>query len=145
MAIKLKTATLVEEFEYVSLLDDALDGDAEDFADKFKVHRETGTMPPLKDGKKPTVWILRPVTGVRLQSMIDGVLEEHGRKAFYLTLAAAGLKGVKGVTNEKGKPFKLQFDRSSGYEMVCDEHLDLIGLDVLQELGMVLYTHKSPS
>lgn len=145
MAIKL-TATLVEPFSYISLQDDAIDGDHEDFAEEFRKYREgTIAMPPLKDGKEPTVWTLKPVTSSRLKAMLDGIRNEHGQAAWLVATAAAGIKGVEGIQDESGKPFKLKFDRSDGYEIVCEEHLDMIGATVLNELGMAIVTHNSPS
>jgi hypothetical protein len=145
MAIKLQ-ATLVEDFSYISLHDDAIDGDADDFAEEFRKYREgTRPMPPLKEGAEPTVWTLKPIASAKLRAALDGVRAEHGQAAWALATAAAGIKGVEGVKGEDGKPLKLQFARQDGFHVLADASLDLIGVAILHEIGMVLLTHNSPS
>lgn len=146
MGIKLQSATLVDEFEYISLHDSAMDTEAEEFAEKFAKYREgTTDAPPLKDGETPAVWTLKPITDARLKAMLDGVREEHGQAAWAVAVAAAGIKSVSGIKGEDGKAFKLRFVREEGYPIICNEDLNSIGAAILHEIGMVILTHQSPS
>lgn len=147
MAIKL-ASTLVEEFSYISLHDEAIDssGDPDEFAEEWKKYREgTRELPPLKDGVEPTVWTLKPITSARLAAMLDGVRAEHGQAAWAIATAAAGIKGVSGLKKDDGTPFKLQYTRVDGYHLVVNEQLDMIGPAILNELGMAILAHNSPS
>lgn len=145
MAIKL-TATLVEDFEYISLHDEAINADHEDFAEEFRKYREgTVELPPLKDGAEPTVWTLRPIRSAKLKAALDGVRAEHGQAAWSVATAAAGIKGVSGLKDNDGKPYKLRYEREDGYEIVCEEQLNEIGAAILNEIGMAILTHNSPS
>lgn len=145
MAIKLQS-TLVKEFSYISLHDEAIDASGDDFAEEFKKYREgTIDMPPLKDGEEPTIWTLKPITSARLTAMLDGVRAEHGQSAWTIATAAAGIKGVSGIKNADGTPFKLSYQRADGYDILTNEVLDAIGPAVLNELGMAILTHDSPS
>jgi hypothetical protein len=146
MAIKL-ASTLVKEFSYISLHDEAIDASGDDFEEEFKKYREGQIpLPPLKDGVEPTVWTLKPITSARLSAMLDGVRAEHGQAAWTVATAAAGIKGVSGLKNADGTAFKLTpFQRVDGYEILTNEVLDAIGPAVLNELGMAILTHNSPS
>ena len=146
MAIRLSTATLSEPFEYISLHDDALDTEREDFADEFQRYRDGQAPPPLKPGVEPTRWTLEPITDARLKAMLEGVREEHGRTMWFLATAAVGVTGVSGLSDERGRPFKLKRPRSSdGYPTMSHEQQDQIGAQILAELGMAIITHNIPS
>lgn len=146
MGIKLQSATLSEPFEYISLHDSAMDTEAEGFADEFQKYRE-GTIdaPPLKPGEKPTIWTLAPIADARLKAMLDGVREEHGRAAWAVMTAAFGIKSVSNLADHEGKPFRIQHDYQDGFPKVISDQLNAIGAEVLNELGMVILTHQSPS
>ena len=146
MGIKLQSATLAAPFEYISLHDSAIDSEAENFAEEFAKYRE-GTIPnpPLKPGETPTIWTLAPITDARLRAMLDGVREEHGRAAWAVMTAAAGIKAVSNLSDAEGKPFKIRFEYQDGFPTVIKEQLNQIGAEILNELGMVILTHNSPS
>ena len=145
MGIRLRPASLNDEFEYISLHDDALDGDAEDFAEKFAMYREgTKDSPPLKEGKEPTRFILRPLVDAQLRGKLEGVREEHGRSAWFIATACVCLRSASGLKYEDGKPFKIKHDRVDGYETVIKEQQDLLGAPLLTELGMIVHTHELP-
>ena len=146
MGIKLQAATLVEPFEYISLHDSAMDTEAEGFAEAFKKYREGSIeAPPLKQGEEPTVWTLVPITDARLKAMLDGVREEHGTAAWAVMTAAAGIQAVSNLADPDGKPFKIKREFRDGFSFVANEQLNLIGAEVLNEIGMVILTHDSPS
>lgn len=145
MALRLKSATLNEPFEYISLRDDALDGEADDFDEAYQRFREGGPMPPIKEGMHPTIWTLRPMTDTRLIAKLSGILERDGYSAWYIGTAAVGVVSVTGCEDEDGKPFKLKRTRIGGWESLTHEVQDAIGAPLLIELGQAIITHKSPN
>lgn len=145
MALQLQPPSLSGEFEYISIHDEAVDQEAEDFADKWKAYREGQGEPPLKNGITPTVWTLRQINDARLTANLRGVNEAHGSQAFAVAIAAVSLQRVSGLNDSKGKPYKLKFVMEDGYRVVCEDQLNEIGANALVELGQVVITHKSPS
>ena len=146
MGIKLQAATLVEPFEYISLHDSAMDTECENFADEFTKYREGAIdAPPLKPGEKPAVWTLAPIVDAQLKAMLDGVREEHGRAAWAVMTAASGIKAVSGIEGADGKPLRIRHEFQNGFPTVVREQLNLIGAEILNELGMVILTHAVPS
>lgn len=146
MAIKL-TATLVEPFSYISLQDDAIDGDHEDFAEEFRKYREgTIAMPPLKDGKEPTVFVLRPLTDPELSNELAQYRDN--RTKWLCEVARYSIAEIRNLDDD-GKPVRMRLARSNGFPCIPDDifaRLHGVGRGaLLQELGMAVLTHNSPS
>lgn len=145
MAIKLQSATLVDDFEYISLTDSALDVDNKDFQDSFEKYKDGMGDPLLKDGEEPTRFKLRPIADVQLLSKLRGQHERHGRSAFAREAGAIGIKGVSGLNDPAtGNPLELKFDRKDGYTILCADHQNMLGLDLMEELGLMVLTHAHP-
>lgn len=149
MAITLKTATLVEEFDYILSSDPALDTKAEGFADAYLRFLETGVMPPIKEGHEPTIWKLRPIPNNSLAAKIRGDGRRHGPEFQALQLARFGLRSVENLNKpDSGDAFVIEHTRDAGMERmerITDETDEAIPLDVLVELGVAILNHNSPS
>ena len=146
MAITLQTATLSAEFSYISLYDEAMDTESKGFPEAFEKYREGAIdMPPLKEGIEPTIWTLKPPASAKLKGMMDDVMMKHGQKTWAITYAAFCIKGVTGLDDEDGSPLELKFVRHLGYEMLCEEHTNLIGAEILREIGSRVIKHTQPS
>lgn len=144
MGIKLQSATLVEPFEYISLTDDALDGEHEDFADEFQRYRDgTVKSPPLKDGCEPMRWELQPITDATLRGILDGIREENGRSSLLIATACLGIVGWTGAPKELGKIRRPR--NRDGYPCLDKKQQDMIGAEVLVELGTALALHAIPN
>lgn len=145
MAIKLNSATLVDDFEYISLTDSALDVDHEDFSDSFEKYKEGMGDPLLKNGEEPTRFTLSPIADAQLLSKLRGQHERHGRSAFAREAGAIGIKSISGIDDpETGDAFKPRFVRKDGYNVLCPEHQNMLGLDLMEELGLMVLTHSAP-
>ena len=94
MAIKLNSSTLVGEFQYILSSDPALDTEAKDFAEAFRIFLENGTMPPIKEGMKPTIWTLRPIVNNDLITKFRGDNLKHGPQFHALQRARYALRSV---------------------------------------------------
>ena len=143
MGIKLQPATLQEAFDYISIHDDALDVERENFADEFATFREGNGEPPLKEGCVPCVWKLQPIADAQLSGQLEGVREEHGRTSWFIATACVGLVGVTGAPKELGKIRRIRSEE--GYSTLAKDQQDLIGGALLSELGIQLLTHATPS
>lgn len=144
MAIKLQPSTLVEPFEYISLTDDALDGAHPEFTEEFKRYREGAIKdPPLKDGVEPTRWSLQPIADTELLGKLDGIRERDGKKSWFRTVACLGIVGVTGAPKEFGKVLRVRDEE--GYPYLSKRQQNLLGLDLLAELGTAILTHKLPN
>lgn len=144
MGIKLLEPALMGEFTYISLNDSALDTDAEGFSDAWEQFIEHGKMPPLKPGEEPTVFRLRPVTDAELDARIRGKLDGVGI-AWAVETACYSLVGIDNLKDSEGRPFVLEFEMVHGFRKVCKEHRNLLGRELLTELGQVCIGKQSPS
>jgi hypothetical protein len=149
MAIKLQS-TLVEEFSYISLHDEALDteGDADEFAEAWKKYRDGAIpMPPLKDGKEPTIFTLRPLTDPDLSN--DLAQYQENRTKWFCEIARYSIVGIQNLCDEDGEPVRVKPFRRNGFRCIPDDvyaRLHSFGRGaILAEIGMHVLTHNSPS
>lgn len=146
MALRLEPLSLNGKFSYVSANDPALDRDAEDFEESWEKYLEGGlALPPIKNGEEPTVFELTPVTDAELSAHIQGKLDDTVGQKWAVEMASYCLTGIQNLTDSEGNPFRLKFDRVLGFNKVCKEHRNLIGKDLLVELGFRVINRKSPS
>lgn len=144
MAIQLLDPNLQGEFTHISVADPALDRDAEDFESKWEQYMETGSMPPLKDGEEPTVFKLKPIEDAELDAKIRGKIDGTGI-AWAVETACYSLKAIDNLRDHNGKKFELKFESVDGFRKVCREHRNLLGRELLAELGLVCIGKQSPS
>lgn len=133
----IRTNTLVQDFEYVSQFDEAVDKSAEDFEHKWKIYRDGMGEPPLVAGSSPTRFKLRHVTSVeRIYLLEIAQGDEHG---LYIAAAAMSLVGAKGAADEAGKPYEVKFETSTAGPLkirhATKASLDALPVEVLLELG----------
>jgi hypothetical protein len=143
--IKLLNPSLMGEFTHILSTDPALDTEAKDFKDAFKRFQEDGTLPPLKNGLEPTVFTLAKLTDTEKLAEITGVLERVGQEAWAVELACYSLKSISNLKDPNGEDFKLDFETVGGFRKVCKEHRDMMGPQVLKELGLIVLSKQSPS
>jgi len=134
------------KFSRVSISDPAIDKTGDDFSEQWQRYNDGATpMPPLVNGEEPTVFELTPVTDAELLAHIEGKLDDKVGQKWAVEMASYCLTGVQNLTDEDGKPFELKFERVNGFNRVCKEHRNLIGRDLLVELGFAVINRKSPS
>lgn len=141
MAIKLRqTATLNDEFEYVSKLDEAVDDSADDFDEKWKRYREgAGSELPLKDGKEPTVWRLKPIADNRTMGHLSDLLQREGHVTCFIQAAAIGVVGAQNLE------LAIKRERIDGHQQLTEEVINAIPVPILVELGSVIMEHSNPN
>lgn len=146
MAIKL-TATLVEPFDYISLRDEALDGEHEEFQEEYERYKEGAIpLPPLKENMEPSVFTLRPISSsAQLSAKLDGILESDGHSMWAMAAGALAITGWRNITDDSGKPLKFKQVRVQGFMSITKDLQNKLGKDLLSELGMVALTHKDPN
>jgi hypothetical protein len=148
MAIQL-TATLVDEFSFISSMDEAVDRDADDFEEKYVRYREgTVPMPPLKEGVEPTVFKLKPIACKRMLAKIRGIQVDSGNEAALIAAAIGGVKGWTPIADPErpGKHLKCTPVRDDdGFECLPDNIVDKFPYALLLELGGVIISHGTAS
>lgn len=143
--IKLLNPSLMGEFTHILSTDPALDMEAEGFVDAYKRFQASGELPPIKNGESPTVFHLEHVTDAEKLAEIKGKLEQYGTEAYAIELGCYSLKSITGLKDHEGKTFELKFEYVNGFRKVCKDHRDMMGNDLLKELGMVALNKQSPS
>jgi len=133
----IRANTLVEDFEYVSQYDEAVDKSAEDFDHKWTIYRDGLGDPPIKTGETPTRFKLRHLTATeRLYLLELSQGEEHG---LYIAAAAIALIGVKGMNGADGKPHVIRQEVTHvgpvRLRHASKESLDAFPMEILLELG----------
>lgn len=144
MAIQLLDPSLQNEFTHISMNDSALDRDADGFQDAWEAFLETGKLPPMKPGDEPTVFRLKPITDAELSAKIKGKLDSIGT-AWAVETACYSLVAVENVRDKDGNPFRLEHVMVDGFKKVCKEHQNLLGEQLLSELGQRCIGRQSPS
>jgi hypothetical protein len=142
--IKLINPSLMSRFTHILSSDPALDKDAEGFKEAYERFLETGAKPPIKNGEEPTVFHLEPLKDAELDAATRGQLA-NGGSAWAVETACYALKQIDNLRDHDGKPFVLEFEMVNGFEKVCKEHRNLMGREVLAELGTVVIGKQSPS
>lgn len=144
MAIQLIDPSLQGAFTHISVSDPALDRDAEDFAAKWEQYLETGSMPPIKNGEQPTVFRLEPIKDAELDAKVRGKIDATGI-AWAVEVASYSLVAIDNLRDAEGKKFVLEHETVDGFRKVKREHRNLLGRELLSELGLVCIGKQSPS
>ncbi len=150
MALALKSATLAKPFSYISLHDGALDTSAgsKEFAEEFEKYRQGAIpLPPIKEGEAPTVWELQPIAQAEVLSKLRGKGQRFGSSFQALAAARLGLKGVENLVDPAtGEPMEIEIARDAeGRDSITQKTENIIGLDILEELGLVILSHATPN
>lgn len=136
----LRSNTLVDDFEYVSRADDAVDTSAEDFEHKWKLYRDGAAEPPLKAGAKPTRFKLRHLTSTERLRLLE--MSQGGEHGLYVAAVAFALVGIKDMDAPAGKEseFKQTWEDAGPVRLrhATKETLDAIPVEVLLELGALV-------
>jgi hypothetical protein len=102
------TNTLVEDYEFVSQFDPAVDRTAEDFELKWKQHLDGIAEVPLKPNAKPAKFRLRHLDDVDRKILRKMLSAGDGDVTQELLDAAAAL-AIIGFTDADGKELRLSF------------------------------------
>jgi hypothetical protein len=145
MAIVLRTNTLVEDYQYISKSDDAVDADAADFDEKWRLYQEGKGDPPLKAGKEPTVFTMQHLRSVRDKKLLHSESGKHGAGGALITACLLSLKSADNLRDESGKLVKLEQELNDGVWCCAQESVDLLGLDLVLELGGVALSRMNAS
>lgn len=141
---------LTEPVEYIYSQDPALDRDAADFAEKWRLYRERGdsSVLPLKPGQKPAVWRLRQLAGKPRRRLRDFLKETQSAKGgpsetgLYVACQIA-LAGVSGLRDQDGREVELVPARDDdGFWFVTEESMAMLDqVDdgaLIMELGLLV-------
>ncbi len=131
-----KTNTLVGDFEYISVYDDAVDSSGDDFPEKWKRYMDGQAEPPLKTGETPTVFVLKHLSQLEIKRLIEQE-ERHGKEATAVAACAIGLKSAKNWTDGKAHTFARENDDSWIYpiSIVKADELAALPQEVVTDLG----------
>lgn len=136
----IRSHTLVENYEYVSRFDEAVDADVPEFDHKWKLYADGGGEPPLKAGAQPTRFTLRHVTSTERMYLFEMFQGEE--KGLMLAAAAMALVSVKGFEDQSGKPIEVSKEFTDvgpvRIQHASKATLDALPVDVLLELGSVV-------
>lgn len=129
------TNTLVETYRYISLADDALDGEAPDFETRWGHYIDGLGEPPVKDGEQPTVFVLRHLSSIERKRV--QALKESGGEAMLLEACRLGLVGVENFAGQENYEFKRESDRRWGCEVsrVTEKEINRLPPLVIDDLG----------
>lgn len=142
----IRTVSLNGSFEYISLLDDAIDTEHPDFKEQIQKYAE-GTVPhpPLKDGKEPTRFTLRQCGDSDLFAYLHGFREREGDHSWFVHVASFCLESVVGLKDEKGDEWRIEHERMERWQCISKKDRDAL-MPVLKELGQaVVIRTKSPN
>jgi hypothetical protein len=136
----IRSHTLVENYDYVSRYDEAVDRDLPDFDEKWRLYLDGAGEPPIKAGEKPTKFQLRHVSSTERIYLYE--LYQHEEKGLMLAAAAMALVGVTGLDDGSGKPITVKQEHTDVGPLrirhASKETMDRLPVDVLLELGAVV-------
>jgi hypothetical protein len=137
MAIVLNTNTLVEDYQYISKTDDAVDRDASDFDELWRLYQEGKGDAPLKPNKEPTVFTMQHLRSVEEKKLLHSESTKHGAGGALIMACLLSLKSADNLRDERGKLIKIARELQDGHWCCSEESVDLLGLDLVLELGGV--------
>lgn len=138
--------TLVADFEYISVYDDAVDSSGDDFPEKWQRYLDGQAPPPLKPGETPTVWVLKHLTELEKKRLIEQE-EKHGHQATALTACAIGIKAVKNWPEDgKSHTFVRETDNTWIYPISIVKAVELAQLrqEWIDDLGGRIVMASAP-
>lgn len=125
--------TLVENYQYISKYDEAVDKDDTDFDDKWERYLDGQAEPPLRGSGQPTVWHFRHLTP-RQRAKVMSMPHQEGAFA----ALAMSLTKVDNFTDEKGRAIKVEHVFEDGIRVASEKTLQQIhdagGNDLLFDL-----------
>lgn len=152
----IRTHTLVDDFEYVSRLDDAVDApvppvDPEDkdaakaheaalaaFEHKWSLYQDGGGPCPLKGDAQPTYLRLRHLTPSESACVFELGSNEGGTAPLVARFALVGARGLE----VEGKPYEVKFEtlRHGGakFRVASTKSMDVFPPALQFELGHVV-------
>lgn len=152
MGLVLKTATLVDDFEFISSEDPAVDTSGDDFAEVWRRFLEGAGPAPIKEGQEPVIWKLRHIRGRRAREVIQDKLIRDGVGTATTFVCRWALRSVQGLKDEHGKSLKVPIEREDGMDLVTMGFLDDLetireagGPDLVSEIGNWGMQSKVPS
>jgi len=118
-----KTATLVDDYDWIYSEDDALDSSGEDFATEYAAAMETADASRLKllPGQKPALWRIRHVRGMAKKVLTEHVIKHmvegqyrFGMPSCYLAVQLA-LVGCRDLVDDLGVEVEIPTHFSKEY------------------------------
>lgn len=128
--LELRTNTLVEDYDYVTRFDPAVDAGREDFAAAWEQYLDGAGECPIKPGGKPTIFRLRHLRKVD-RALLQSMARDYGGNGAGVSDGAilwAFRLGVVGVNHPGSSPVNLstQVTRES-------RHLDLASVELFSD------------
>ncbi len=147
-----KTVTLVEEYDYISREDDAVNRDDPAFDEKWEQYLDGQTEPPLLPGAKPTIFRLRHLNTVartRLMRYIAQAQDDASRWPEALVAAfVLGVVGVENYSGKEGKPLQVKPDYDDGLHhcpILSAETVNEFEAETVLEVGGRVLSRLAPS
>ncbi len=136
----LRSHTLVENYDFISQFDDAVEREAPDFEQRWKLYTDGAADCPLKAGAEPTRFQLRHITSSERVYLLE--LHEGGEHGLMVAAAAMALVGIKNLRDEEGKPLEVKREATEIGPLrilhATKATLDRLPVDVILELGSVV-------
>ena len=140
--------TIVEDYEYISRHDDALDSGNPAFEDKWQKYLDGVGQVPLRDGHAPTKFKMRHIQTsqkAQISEHMSKAAEDNSlwQKACY-EAARIALVDCSGLVDVDGSDFKIKRVRVDGVSKVSEETINKLPYEVLIELGAVAISKMAP-
>lgn len=152
MGLTIPTATLVDDFKFISAEDPAVDSSGDDFPEVWKRFLETGQGAPIKEGQEPVIWTLRHISKADVRAAVEDMIGNKGVGSATAFLCRYSLRSVAGLTDEHGQSVKVPKVRENGFELVASEFMDDLerirkagGPNLITEIGSWAMQSMTPS
>jgi hypothetical protein len=136
----IRSNTLVQDYEYISRFDEAVDSGREDFEHAWKLYLDGAGDCPLKAGVEPTRFKLRHITSSERVYLLE--LHSNGEHGLMVAAAAMALVGAKNLSDGEGKPAQVAREVTEVGPLkiahATKASVDLLPPDVILELGSVV-------
>lgn len=141
-------ATLVDDYEYVSRNDDAVDSDAADFDERWQKYMDGMGECPVKHGCEPSRFTMRHIGSLQKASLsehLSRAAEDASQwQSACFEVARVALVGCKGLKDLDGSDFKVKRHKVDGIMRVSEETLNKLPYELLIELGAVAISKMAP-
>ena len=134
------TNTLVENYTYVSKLDEAVDTDCDEFKHKWELYLDGKADPPLRPGGKPTVWHLQHLS-LRKRAKLNGMAPTE----FAVLATAMALVKAEGWVDMAGKPIEVEHQYEDGVRVTSEKTLEVMGDALCGDIAMRVIRSFNPS
>lgn len=136
--IELRTNTLVENYEYVTIHDPAVDRDRDDFEEAWAHYLDGAADCPLRAGGKPTIFQLRHLRKAD-RALLQAMSRRYSGGESGLTdgsILWAFRLGVAGIDHDSSTPVNLTFETTQESRHLSEASLEMFQDDVIIDVAL---------